>query len=99
MSVKLNMLILLVRRSQQSISAIGVDLSLIPSVSLCVCLSVCKVYCGKTADWIQMPFGVVSGVGRGMPIRWGGGRRRERAVLGEFGASHCNQWGLCCVVV
>jgi len=27
-----------------------------------------KVYCGKTAEWIQMPFGVVSGVGRGMGI-------------------------------
>jgi len=26
------------------------------------------VYCGKTADWIHMPFGVVSGVGRGMGV-------------------------------
>jgi len=26
-------------------------------------LSVCRVYCGKTADWIWMLFGVVSGVG------------------------------------
>jgi len=40
-------------------------------LSVCVCLSVClsvcryvrKVYCGKTADWIRMPFGMVSGVG------------------------------------
>jgi len=31
-----------------------------------VCLSIRKVYCGKTADWIWMPFGMVSGVGRGM---------------------------------
>ena len=23
-------------------------------------------YCGKTAEWLQMPFGVVSGVSRGM---------------------------------
>jgi len=23
----------------------------------------------------------------------------EGPVLGEFGASRCNQWGLCCVVV
>jgi len=45
-------------------------------VCVCVCLSVCllvcrsvrKVYCGKTADWIQMPFGMVSGVGRGMGV-------------------------------
>ena len=33
-----------------------------------VCLSVPKVYCGKTADWIRMPFGVVSGVGLGMGV-------------------------------
>jgi len=35
------------------------------SVSLSVCLSVCLrwVNCGKTADWIWMPFGVVSGDG------------------------------------
>jgi len=30
--------------------------------------SVWKVYCGKTAEWIQMPFRVVSGVGRGMGV-------------------------------
>jgi len=30
-----------------------------------VCLSVRKVYCGKTAEQIRMPFGVMSGVGRG----------------------------------
>jgi len=29
-----------------------------------VCVSVCpEMYCGKTADWIRMPFRVVSGVG------------------------------------
>ena len=33
-------------------------------------LSVCvrKVYCGKMADWIRMPIGVVSGVGLGTGI-------------------------------
>jgi len=60
-----------------------------PHVS--VCLSVCqsvnrsvrKVYCSKTADWIWMPFGVVSGVGRGMGVLDGGGdRQREGEVLG-----------------
>jgi len=31
---------------------------------VCVCLSVGpKVYCSKTADWTQMPFGMVSGFG------------------------------------
>ena len=65
-----------------------------------VCLSA-HVYCGKTADWIRMPFGVVSGVGLGMGVLdFGGDRRRGRGSLrGEFAASHCNQWGLCCVVV
>jgi len=31
------------------------------------------VYCGKTADSIRVPFGVVSGVGR-----WNGDRQRGR---------------------
>ena len=33
-----------------------------------VCRSVRKVYCGKTAEWIRVPFGVVSGVSRGMGV-------------------------------
>ena len=39
-----------------------------PSVCLCVsvCVSVRKVYCGKTAERIRIPFAVVSGGGRGM---------------------------------
>jgi len=37
-------------------------------VSLCVCWSVWKVYCGKTAHWIRTPFRVVSGIGRGMGV-------------------------------
>jgi len=44
-----------------------VDLSPSPFVSLCVYvyidLSVWKVYCGKTADWIRILFGMMSGVG------------------------------------
>ena len=45
---------------------------------LLVCLSVRRVYCGKTVDWTWMPFGVVSRVGRGMDVLdgWGGDRRR-----------------------
>jgi len=34
----------------------------------CACMSVWKVYCGKTAEWIRMPFGVVSGVGLGICV-------------------------------
>jgi len=32
------------------------------------CVSVQKVYCDKTVDWIRMPFEVVSRVGRGMGV-------------------------------
>jgi len=35
---------------------------------LLVCQSVWWVNCGKTSDWIWMPFGVVSGVGQGMGV-------------------------------
>jgi len=55
-------------------------------------LSVCRlvgqsvwldgVYCAKTAHWIWMAFGVMSGVDRGMGVVDGSGdRRREGAVL------------------
>jgi len=42
-----------------------------------------------------VPFGVVSGVDRGMGVLDGGGDRRRRrgSFGGEFGASHCIQWG------
>jgi len=44
-----------------------------------------------------MPFGMVRGVGRGTRVLDGGGdlRRGRGSFGGEFGASHCNQWGLC----
>ena len=46
------------------------------------CLSA-HVNCGKMADWIQMPFGVVSGVRHGMGVLdFGGDRRRGRGSLG-----------------
>jgi len=47
-----------------------------------------------------MPFGVVSEVGLAMGVLdFGGDRRRKRGSLGgDFAASRCNQWGLCCVV-
>ena len=59
-----------------------------PSVGLSVGLSVCvyvrKVYCGKTVDWIRMPFGMVSGVGRGMDVLDGGGdHRRGKCSFGS----------------
>ena len=36
--------------------------------SLSVCLSVRGVYCGKTAHWIWMSFGVVNAVDRGTGV-------------------------------
>jgi len=66
-------------------SVLLTDLSPIPCVGLSVCLSFRKVYCGKTADWIRMPCGVVSGVGRGIGVLdVDGDRRRER---GRFGVN------------
>jgi len=43
-----------------------------------------------------MPFGMVGGVG----LEMGGDRRRGRGSFGgKCGASHCNQWRLCGVVI
>ena len=42
------------------------------------------MYCGKSADWIWIPFGVVSGVGRGMGALHGG-HVRKRKGGGGFG--------------
>ena len=46
--------------------------------------SVHKVYCGKTSNWIRMPFRMVSRVGRGLVVLDGGGycRRRRDSFLG-----------------
>jgi len=54
-----------------------------PSVGLSVCRSVRWAICGKMADWIWRPFGVMSGVGRGMGVSDGVVIvKEERAVLG-----------------
>jgi len=78
---------------------------LLPSPSVGVdCRSVCWfvrwVNCGKTADWIWMPFGVVSRVGRGMGVlHWVEIVEEEGQFWGKScvavgpGASHCNYWG------
>jgi len=41
------------------------------------------VYCDKTAEWIRMPCGMMSGVDRVMGVLDGSGKRRMKgAVLG-----------------
>ena len=54
-----------------------------PSTGRSVCLFVRRVYCGKTADWIWIPFGVVSGVNRGIGVLDGG--EDHRMERGNFG--------------
>ena len=67
------------------------DLSVGPSVRT----SVCPVYCGKTADRIRIPFGIVGRTGAGMRKIVGfGDRSTERGTFwGAFGVRHYNQWG------
>ena len=47
----------------------------------------------SSGSLLWMPFGMMSGIGRGMGILDGGGDRRrgKGSFGGEFGASHCNQ--------
>ena len=55
--------------------------------------SICPVHCGKTADWIWMPFGTIGRTGPGMGQVVGFGNRfTGRGTFGgAFGARHCNQ--------
>ena len=82
-------------------SVIAVDTQLLPVSSVClfVCWSgkciVTKRLIGSNAVW-----GGEWGRSRDEVVGLGGDRRRGRSSFGgEFGTSHCNQWGLCCVVV
>jgi len=74
---------------------VGTELLPSPSVGLSVGRSVYPVG-GKMADWIWMPFGLVSVVGRGIGVLDGGGdcQRGNGSFGDKCGASHCNQWGL-----
>ena len=59
-----------------------------------------RVYCGKTADWIWLPFGVVRAVSQGMGVLVAGEVvGGERYFWGKRGASHCNKWELCGIVI
>jgi len=48
------------------------------------CPSVRKEYCGKTAEWIRMPFEVISGVGCGMCVLEGVHMPQEEAEEWEI---------------
>ena len=63
---------------------------------LSVGASVCPVHCGKTADRIRMPFGIIGQTAPRMRHLMGFGDRSTRRGIfgGEFGARHCNQWGI-----
>ena len=67
-----------------------------PYVRTCVRRSVCPVHCRKTGDRIRMTFGIVGRTGPGMRQVVGfGDRSTGRGTFwDEFGAHHCNQWGL-----
>ena len=54
-----------------------------------LCLFVRKVYCGKTAEQIRIPFGVVSGVGRGMGVLYRGPRTPSGRAVSGILASIC----------
>ena len=72
---------------------IVVKLSRERSDGLSVCRFDCPVHCGKTADRIRMPFGIIGRTGPGQVVGFGN-RSTGTGILGaEFGA-HRNQWGL-----
>jgi len=66
-------------------------MSYVTEISSHICLSAHR-YCGKPADWILMPFGVVRwGRARKGYIRfWWWCQRGRSSLRGEFAASHCN---------
>ena len=74
----------------------SVGLSVRTYVRASVGRPVCPVHCGKTADRIRMPFGIIDRTDPGMRHVVGfGDRSTGRGTFGgEFVARHCNQWGL-----
>ena len=63
------------------------------SVGRSVRASVCPVRCEKTADRIRILFGR-TGAGMRQVVGFGDRSTGKGTPGGEFGASHCNHWGL-----
>jgi len=65
-------------------------------VRTCVRRSVCPVHCGKTANRIPTPYGIIGRTSPGMRqvVRFGDRSMGKGTFGGDFGALHCNQWGL-----
>ena len=63
------------------------------SVRTCVRRSVCPVHCGKTADRIRMPFGIIGRTCPGMKqvVGFRDWSMEKGTFGGEFGARHCPQ--------
>ena len=61
-----------------------------------MCASVCPVHCGKTADRIRMPSGVIGRMGPGMRqvVGFGDPSTGRGTFGGKFAVCQCNQWGL-----
>ena len=77
--------------------ALGVQRPIVVKLSR---LSVCPVHCGKTADPIRMPLGVIGRTGPGMRQVVGfGDRSTGRGTVGANLPRHCNQWRVYVVCV
>jgi len=89
-----------------SVSPNGVELSPSPSVSLCVCVCVCVCRSGKCTVAKRLIGSGCCLVGVWDRSRHGcrllddgGDHQRGRGCFGWIWASHCNQRGLCCILV
>ena len=80
------LLLLLGRVALVAQRPIVIKLSRVRSVGLCVC----PVHCGKTADRIRIPFGIIGRTGPGMRQVLGfGDQSTGRGTFeGKFGARH-----------
>ena len=88
--------VLLLRRSRSA--AAYSDQTFPWTICRSVRRSVCPVRCGKTAERIRMPFGIIGRTGPEMRKVVGFVDRStgRNTFGGEFGARHCNQWGRHC---